>query len=90
MGEGDPNSDNFETSSVSSFGTTASMWSSFSVCTVGGNLRPRRRSPKNPFTGLAASKISCMNCGYTAPIRHHTFDNISLTVPQVVKYKLFF
>lgn len=55
----------FETSSVSSFGTTASMWSSFSVCTVGGNLRPRRRSPKNPFTGLAASKISCMNCGYT-------------------------
>ncbi|CAO3657587.1 unnamed protein product [Mucor hiemalis] len=78
----------FETSSVSSFGTTASMWSSFSLCTVGGNLRPRRRSPKNPFTGLAASKISCMNCGYTAPIRHHTFDNISLTVPQVSKCSL--
>ncbi|KAI7891123.1 uncharacterized protein EV154DRAFT_509240 [Mucor mucedo] len=82
VGENDAN-DNFETSSVSSFGTSASMWSSFSVCTVGGNLRPRRRSPKNPFTGLAASKISCVNCGYTAPIRHHTFDNISLTVPQV-------
>ncbi|KAG2229911.1 hypothetical protein INT48_008286 [Thamnidium elegans] len=59
-------SNDFETSSVSSFGTSASMWSSFSVCTVGGNLRPRRRSPKNPFTGLAASKISCMNCGYTS------------------------
>ncbi|GAA5812771.1 hypothetical protein MFLAVUS_006229 [Mucor flavus] len=80
---GDHDSNDFETSSVSSFGTSASMWSSFSVCTVGGNLRPRRRSPKNPFTGLAASKISCMNCGYTAPIRHHTFDNISLTVPQL-------
>ncbi|OBZ88890.1 Ubiquitin carboxyl-terminal hydrolase 30 [Choanephora cucurbitarum] len=82
IGDNDPNSDNFETSSVSSFGTTASMWSSFSVCTVGGHLRPRRKSPRNPFTGLAASKISCINCGYTAPIRHHTFDNISLNVPQ--------
>ncbi|KAL0142729.1 hypothetical protein V8B55DRAFT_1443987 [Mucor lusitanicus] len=82
FGDNDPNGDNFETSSVSSFGTTASMWSSFSVCTVGGHLRPRRRSPRNPFTGLAASKISCMNCGYTAPIRHHTFDNISLSAPQ--------
>ncbi|KAI8991012.1 hypothetical protein BDF20DRAFT_16386 [Mycotypha africana] len=78
----DVNSDQFETSSVSSFGTTASMWSSFSVCTVGGHLRPRRRTPRNPFTGLAASKISCMNCGYTAPIRHHTFDNISLNLPS--------
>ncbi|KAK4514144.1 uncharacterized protein ATC70_006154 [Mucor velutinosus] len=83
FGDNDPNGDNFETSSVSSFGTTASMWSSFSVCTVGGHLRPRRRSPRNPFTGLAASKISCMNCGYTAPIRHHTFDNISLSAPQI-------
>lgn len=82
FGDNDPNGDSFETSSVSSFGTTASMWSSFSVCTVGGHLRPRRRSPRNPFTGLAASKISCMNCGYTAPIRHHTFDNISLSAPQ--------
>ncbi|KAI9482762.1 MAG: hypothetical protein EXX96DRAFT_555524 [Benjaminiella poitrasii] len=80
-GDIDPNNDNFETSSISSFGTTASMWSSFSVCTVGGHLRARRRSPRNPFTGLAASKISCMNCGYTAPIRHHTFDNVSLNLP---------
>ncbi|KAI9259331.1 hypothetical protein BY458DRAFT_440487 [Sporodiniella umbellata] len=86
----DYNNDSFETSSVSSFGTTASMWSSFSVCTVGGSLRPRRRSPRNPFTGLAASRISCVNCGYTAPIRHHTFDNISLSVPQTVKYLFFF
>ncbi|KAI7871143.1 hypothetical protein BDF14DRAFT_1763513 [Spinellus fusiger] len=74
--------DNFETSSVSSVGTMGSMWSSFSVSTVGGHLHPRSRRPRNPFTGLAASKISCMKCGHTAPIRHHTFDNISLTVPR--------
>ncbi|KAI8983093.1 hypothetical protein BDB01DRAFT_142483 [Pilobolus umbonatus] len=80
--------DNYDTGSVCSFGTSASMWSSFSVCTVGGNLRPRRRTPRNPFTGLAASKISCVNCGYTAPIRHHTFDNVSLTVPQALSCTL--
>ncbi|KAL0075222.1 hypothetical protein J3Q64DRAFT_1763337 [Phycomyces blakesleeanus] len=74
--------ENFETSSMSSIGTMGSMWSSFSVSTVGGHLHPRSRRPRNPFTGLAASKISCMKCSYTAPIRHHTFDNISLTVPQ--------
>ncbi|KAG1380394.1 hypothetical protein G6F60_001742 [Rhizopus arrhizus] len=88
MGENDYNNDNFETSSVSSFGTTASMWSSFSVCTQGGSLRPRRRSPRNPFTGLAATRVSCANCGYTTPIRHHTFDNISLTVPQTASCTL--
>ncbi|KAI7898279.1 uncharacterized protein BX663DRAFT_525307 [Cokeromyces recurvatus] len=87
-GDNDPNGDNFETLSVSSFGTTTSMWSSFSVCTVGGQLRPRRRSPRNPFTGLAASKISCINCGYTAPIRHHTFDNVSLNLPLTSKCTL--
>jgi len=76
--------DSLETSSMSSVGTLGSMWSSFSVTTVGGHLRPRVRRPRNPFTGLAASKVSCLKCGYTAAIRHHTFDNISLTVPQLV------
>lgn len=76
--------DSLETSSMSSVGTLGSMWSSFSVTTVGGHLRPRMRRPRNPFTGLAASKVSCLKCGYTAAIRHHTFDNISLTVPQLV------
>ncbi|CAO3616796.1 unnamed protein product [Cunninghamella blakesleeana] len=83
-----PASDNFETSSMSSIGTLGSMWSSFSVSTTGGNLHRRPRRPRNPFTGLAASKISCMKCGYTAPIRHHTFDNISLTVPQTLNCTL--
>ncbi|KAF7726781.1 hypothetical protein EC973_008469 [Apophysomyces ossiformis] len=87
--ENDPAAlDNLETASMSSVGTMGSMWSSFSVSTVGGQLRQRPRRPRNPFTGLAASRISCMKCGYTAPIRHHTFDNISLTVPQTLSCTL--
>ncbi|KAG0165557.1 hypothetical protein DFQ28_008451 [Apophysomyces sp. BC1034] len=87
--ENDPAAlDNLETASMSSVGTMGSMWSSFSVSTVGGQLRQRPRRPRNPFTGLAASRVSCMKCGYTAPIRHHTFDNISLTVPQTLSCTL--
>ncbi|KAF8975164.1 hypothetical protein BGZ46_009375 [Entomortierella lignicola] len=37
---------------------------------------------KSPFMGLLASRVSCVDCGYTAAIRHSTFDNLSLTVPQ--------
>ncbi|KAI8321295.1 cysteine proteinase [Martensiomyces pterosporus] len=37
----------------------------------------------NPLLGMAASRIACVNCGYTAAIRHFTFDNLSLTVPRV-------
>ncbi|KAI8073376.1 hypothetical protein BC940DRAFT_344025 [Gongronella butleri] len=77
-------SDLLETSSMSSMGSVSSMWSSFSISTVGCHLQRRPRRPRNPFTGLAASKISCLKCGYTAPIRHHTFDNISLSVPQTI------
>ncbi|KAI7886732.1 cysteine proteinase [Lichtheimia hyalospora FSU 10163] len=80
--------DNLETASVSSVGTMGSMWSSFSVSSVGGHLRHRPRRPRNPFTGLSATKISCMKCGYTAPIRHNTFDNISLTIPQTLSCTL--
>ncbi|KAI7823647.1 hypothetical protein BX661DRAFT_186169 [Kickxella alabastrina] len=36
----------------------------------------------NPLQGMAASRISCVKCGYTAAIRHFTFDNLSLTVPR--------
>ncbi|KAG2219382.1 hypothetical protein INT45_006090 [Circinella minor] len=86
--DNDPNFDHFETSSVSSMGTTGSMWSCFSVSTAGGYLRTRPRRPKSPFTGLTATKISCMKCGYTAPIRHSTFDNISLTIPQTLSCTL--
>ncbi|KAG0047370.1 hypothetical protein BGZ83_007555 [Gryganskiella cystojenkinii] len=37
---------------------------------------------KSPFMGLLASRVSCVDCGYTAAIRHSTFDNLSLTVPM--------
>ncbi|CAO3597987.1 unnamed protein product [Absidia cylindrospora] len=80
--------DAFESSSFSSVGTFGSMWSSFSVSAAGENLHRRPRRPRNPFTGLAASKISCLKCGFTAPIRHHTFDNISLPVPQAASCTL--
>ncbi|KAJ1956993.1 ubiquitin-specific protease ubp1, partial [Dipsacomyces acuminosporus] len=36
----------------------------------------------NPLLGMAASRIACVRCGYTAAIRHFTFDNLSLTVPR--------
>ncbi|KAG0225203.1 hypothetical protein BGX31_007710 [Mortierella sp. GBA43] len=36
---------------------------------------------KSPFMGLIASRVSCVDCGYTAAIRHSTFDNLSLTLP---------
>ncbi|CAO3568865.1 unnamed protein product [Mortierella alpina] len=38
---------------------------------------------KSPFMGLLASRVSCVDCGYTAAIRHSTFDNLSLSVPQM-------
>ncbi|KAJ2726237.1 ubiquitin-specific protease ubp1 [Coemansia sp. Benny D115] len=36
----------------------------------------------NPMQGMAASRIACVKCGYTAAIRHFTFDNLSLSVPR--------
>ncbi|KAJ2080216.1 ubiquitin-specific protease ubp1 [Coemansia sp. RSA 988] len=40
-------------------------------------------SSDNPLLGMAASRIACVKCGYTAAIRHFTFDNLSLAVPHV-------
>lgn len=39
---------------------------------------------ENPFTGLLANRLSCMQCGYTGAIRHFTFNNIQLSVPNKV------
>src|SRR5581483_8223031 len=36
----------------------------------------------NPFRGLIAYHISCMKCGYCGPIRHVTFDNITIPLPS--------
>ncbi|KAJ1719271.1 ubiquitin-specific protease ubp1, partial [Coemansia biformis] len=44
---------------------------------------PRGQGIDNPFLGMAASRTACVKCGYTAAIRHFTFDNLSLTVPRV-------
>lgn len=40
---------------------------------------------ENPFTGLLANRLSCMQCGYTGAIRHFTFNNIQLSVPNKVR-----
>ncbi|KAI8368119.1 uncharacterized protein BYT42DRAFT_617674 [Radiomyces spectabilis] len=37
---------------------------------------------ENPFTGLLANRLSCMQCGYTEAIRHFSFNNVQLTLPQ--------
>ncbi|RKO92486.1 hypothetical protein BDK51DRAFT_24010 [Blyttiomyces helicus] len=42
---------------------------------------------RNPLTGLMASKITCMQCGYATTTRHSTFDNISLSVPEIVRFE---
>ncbi|KAF7730068.1 hypothetical protein EC973_003013 [Apophysomyces ossiformis] len=36
----------------------------------------------DPFTGLLANRLACMQCGYTAAIRHFSFNNIQLTLPN--------
>ncbi|KAJ8655360.1 hypothetical protein O0I10_009049 [Lichtheimia ornata] len=38
--------------------------------------------PSSPFTGLLASRLSCMQCGYTEAIRHFSFNNIQLMLPH--------
>ncbi|KAL2915147.1 ubiquitin-specific protease ubp1 [Polyrhizophydium stewartii] len=47
---------------------------------------PRRPAPRSPLTGLLASRICCHKCGYKSPMRHETFDNLSLTVPNAPAY----
>jgi len=45
-------------------------------------FNPSNQSYRNPFTGLLASRLSCSECGYTEAIRHFSFDNIQLTLPN--------
>ncbi|KAI8976546.1 hypothetical protein BDB01DRAFT_803347 [Pilobolus umbonatus] len=37
---------------------------------------------ENPMTGSLANRLSCTQCGYTGPIRHFSFNNIQLIVPE--------
>ncbi|KAF9966028.1 hypothetical protein BGZ70_003509 [Mortierella alpina] len=41
-----------------------------------------RKARSNPMMGLLASRLSCMQCGYTEAVRHFTFDNLSLSLPS--------
>ncbi|KAI9286404.1 hypothetical protein BC943DRAFT_359565 [Umbelopsis sp. AD052] len=41
-----------------------------------------KKTFRNPFAGLLASRLSCSQCGYTEAIRHFSFDNIQLTLPN--------
>ncbi|CAG8543330.1 10959_t:CDS:2 [Ambispora gerdemannii] len=43
---------------------------------------------KNPLLGLTACRISCMQCGHSGPIRHTTFDHISVPLPHATNCTL--
>ncbi|CAG8635282.1 6435_t:CDS:2 [Ambispora leptoticha] len=43
---------------------------------------------KNPLLGLTACRISCMQCGHSGPIRHTTFDHISVPLPHAANCTL--
>ncbi|KAF9545867.1 hypothetical protein EC957_010371 [Mortierella hygrophila] len=40
-----------------------------------------KKMESNPMIGMLASRLSCMQCGYTEAVRHFTFDNLSLSLP---------
>ncbi|KAF9920733.1 hypothetical protein FBU30_009354 [Linnemannia zychae] len=42
-----------------------------------------KKIESNPMIGMLASRLSCMQCGYTEAVRHFTFDNLSLSLPSV-------
>jgi ubiquitin C-terminal hydrolase len=46
---------------------------------------PRFKGQRNPFTGLVSSRISCLKCGYRSPLRHESFDNLSLALNDNVQ-----
>ncbi|CAO3614738.1 unnamed protein product [Cunninghamella echinulata] len=44
--------------------------------------RQQQYSYNSPMTGLLASRLSCVQCGYTGAIRHFPFNNIQLSLPN--------
>ncbi|KAG0262432.1 hypothetical protein BG011_010149 [Mortierella polycephala] len=46
------------------------------------HLHQVRKMNSNPMIGMLASRLSCMQCGYTEAVRHFTFDNLSLSLPS--------
>ncbi|KAF8976287.1 hypothetical protein BGZ46_008393 [Entomortierella lignicola] len=45
-------------------------------------LHQVKKQSTNPMIGMLASRLSCMQCGYTEAVRHFTFDNLSLSLPS--------
>ncbi|KAI8071794.1 hypothetical protein BC940DRAFT_330999 [Gongronella butleri] len=43
----------------------------------------------NPFRGFFASRLSCTTCGYVEAIRHFSFNNIQLALPQTPSTTLY-
>ncbi|CAH1801581.1 unnamed protein product [Owenia fusiformis] len=43
---------------------------------------PERQSNNLPFRGLLACQLSCKLCGYKNPVKHDTFDSLSLSLPD--------
>ncbi|KAF9910751.1 hypothetical protein BX616_010787 [Lobosporangium transversale] len=46
------------------------------------NEHQLRKQDSNPMIGMLASRLSCVQCGYTEAVRHFTFDNLSLSLPS--------
>ncbi|PHZ07232.1 cysteine proteinase [Rhizopus microsporus ATCC 52813] len=42
----------------------------------------KRKEFENPLTGLLANRLSCLKCKYTGAIRHFSFNNIQLNLPN--------
>ncbi|KAJ1929772.1 ubiquitin-specific protease ubp1 [Tieghemiomyces parasiticus] len=59
-----------------------------SLPTASLHLPAPTTGPRSPFLGLAAQRTSCIRCGYTAAVRHFTFDNLSLTLPMTPRCHL--
>ncbi|KAK3842014.1 MAG: hypothetical protein J3R72DRAFT_475192 [Linnemannia gamsii] len=47
-----------------------------------------KKMESNPMIGMLASRLSCMQCGYTEAVRHFTFDNLSLSLPSAHSCKI--
>ncbi|KAJ1654096.1 ubiquitin-specific protease ubp1 [Dispira simplex] len=58
-----------------------SVNASLSTSLFQSQVIPQPAKPTNPFLGMAAQRTTCQPCGYTAAVRHFTFDNLSLHLP---------
>ncbi|CAO3591603.1 unnamed protein product [Absidia cylindrospora] len=62
--------------------------SSVTTCFTTTDQHNTKLQHNNPLTGLLANRLSCTKCGYTEAIRHFSFNNIQLTLPQTASTTL--